>query len=181
MKTTFLPLSTVDLDKKHSEKSLFNDHTCDCKVYFNQNPPPIDESEHKVFITPGAPNANSQLAIDKPVSNDKQSTKDGAAVVTLKTEPSVAVYVCEICEKQFASPSQLTSHRWNHTKPFACEFCNQRFSSKGTLIIHRRSHTGEKPFPCPQCNQRFTTRGNLLRSGHKLNSSLLVFTNLDHY
>jgi len=72
-------------------------------------------------------------------------------------------YQCEHCNKTFLTMSQLTSHRWQHTRPFTCDFCREKFPSKGGLVIHRRKHTGEKPFGCTECDQRFSTRSNLCR------------------
>ena len=103
-------------------------------VTVDENPPPVDESAHKVSI----------------------SKCDG----TVET-----VYQCEICEKTSTTAASLTSHRWQHTKPFQCEHqhCKARFASKGNLVIHRRRHTGDRPYDCNLCEAKFTTKGNLKR------------------
>ncbi|KAJ9590612.1 hypothetical protein L9F63_016382, partial [Diploptera punctata] len=72
-------------------------------------------------------------------------------------------YVCEYCQRPFASPSQLAVHLWTHTKPYACTDCEARFSTKGNLIVHGRRHSGEKPYSCTNCNAKFSTKGNLKR------------------
>ena len=61
-------------------------------VYAGQNPPSLDESPHKVYVV-----------------NSKTSSSAGEAVVDKEEEDDkVAVWQCEICDRQFASPSQLT-------------------------------------------------------------------------
>jgi len=92
--------------------------------------------------------------VDESVHRVARSRPDGAYEV---------VYQCELCGKAHVTAAGLTSHRWQHTKPFQCERCKQRFASKGNLVIHRRRHTGEKPFGCHLCNSRFSTKGNLKR------------------
>ena len=92
--------------------------------------------------------------VDESVHRVARSRPDGAYEV---------VYQCELCAKAYVTAAGLTSHRWQHTKPFQCERCKQRFASKGNLVIHRRRHTGEKPFGCHLCNSRFSTKGNLKR------------------
>ena len=92
--------------------------------------------------------------VDESLHRVARSRPDGAYEV---------VYQCELCGKAHVTAAGLTSHRWQHTKPFQCERCKQRFASKGNLVIHRRRHTGEKPFGCHLCNSRFSTKGNLKR------------------
>jgi len=92
--------------------------------------------------------------VDESVHRVARCRPDGAYEV---------VYQCELCGKAHVTAAGLTSHRWQHTKPFQCERCKQRFASKGNLVIHRRRHTGEKPFGCHLCNSRFSTKGNLKR------------------
>ena len=43
-------------------------------------------------------------------------------------------YQCEHCNKTFLTMSQLTSHRWQHTRPFTCDFCREKFPSKGKVV-----------------------------------------------
>jgi len=102
-------------------------------VNLDSNPPPVDESAHRV----------------------SRKNPGSGGVET--------VYQCEICQKTFLTSAGLTSHRWQHTKPFQCDHCKQRFASKGNLVIHNRRHTGEKPFKCHLCDSKFSTKGNLKR------------------
>jgi len=93
-------------------------------------------------------------SIDESMHKISRTNQDG----TVET-----LYQCEHCHKTFITSASLTSHRWQHTKPFQCEQCNQRFASKGNLVIHRRRHTGEKPYGCHLCDSKFSTKGNLKR------------------
>jgi len=97
---------------------------------------------------------NNPPSVDESMHKVSRTNPDG----TIET-----LYQCEHCHKTFLTSASLTSHRWQHTKPFQCEQCNQRFASKGNLVIHRRRHTGEKPFGCHLCDSKFSTKGNLKR------------------
>jgi len=97
---------------------------------------------------------NNPPSIDESMHKISRTNPDG----TVET-----LYQCEHCHKPFITSASLTSHRWQHTKPFQCEQCNQRFASKGNLVIHRRRHTGEKPYGCHLCDSKFSTKGNLKR------------------
>ncbi|OQR71309.1 zinc finger protein 516 isoform X1 [Tropilaelaps mercedesae] len=42
-----------------------------------------------------------------------------------------------------------------------CEVCAKQFQSPSHLRIHMRSHTGERPYPCHLCDYRATQLGAL--------------------
>lgn len=57
----------------------------------------------------------------------------------------VTLHICEICNKEFASPYNLRRHQLTHTdeKPYQCEVCNRQFKEKSSLTKHiKRKHTG---------------------------------------
>lgn len=97
---------------------------------------------------------NNPPSVDESMHKICRTNRDGTVE---------SVYQCELCHKTFLTSASLTSHRWQHTKPFQCEQCKQRFASKGNLVIHRRRHTGEKPYACHLCEAKFSTKGNLKR------------------
>ena len=64
-----------------------------------------------------------------------------------KVKPDqVALHVCNICNKDFASPYNVRRHQLTHSddRPFACQFCNKSFKEKSSLTKHvKRVHVGK--------------------------------------
>ena len=119
-----------------------------------------DDVEEK--ITPEMASITTVTVDENPAPVDETRHK----VSISKPDGSVeTLYQCEVCNKTFSTAASLTSHRWQHTKPFQCEHdkCKARFASKGNLVIHRRRHTGDRPYDCNLCDAKFTTKGNLKR------------------
>jgi len=120
----------------------------------------MDDVKDLDDITPEMASVQTVTIESNPPSVDESLHK------VCRTNPDGTVetlYQCEHCHKTFVTSASLTSHRWQHTKPFQCEQCKQRFASKGNLVIHRRRHTGEKPYACHLCESKFSTKGNLKR------------------
>ncbi|XP_028401522.1 zinc finger and BTB domain-containing protein 24-like isoform X2 [Dendronephthya gigantea] len=68
-------------------------------------------------------------------------------------EPSqVALHVCNICNKDFASPYNVRRHQLTHSddRPYECQYCSKSFKEKSSLTKHvKRVHLEkEKDEPC---------------------------------
>ncbi|KAM6444444.1 LOW QUALITY PROTEIN: zinc finger protein 770 [Rhynochetos jubatus] len=74
-------------------------------------------------------------------------TADGIA----KKKP----YICDICYKQFETPSKLARHYLIHTgqKPFECHVCHKTFRQLVHLERHQLTHN--LPFKCIVCHRNF--------------------------
>ena len=99
-------------------------------------------------------------------------------------------FVCDICERNFTTKSNLNQHRIVHSgklftctecdyscstkyrfkqhlcvhsgeKPFSCEVCNRGFIRKSTLTEHLKVHSGERPYSCTVCDYRCKRKGDL--------------------
>ncbi|XP_062971209.1 zinc finger and BTB domain-containing protein 38 [Cynocephalus volans] len=70
---------------------------------------------------------------------------------------------CELCDvdKALGAGSQGRPHRHVTSKPYVCELCAKQFQSPSTLKMHMRCHTGEKPYQCKTCGRCFSVQGNL--------------------
>lgn len=59
-------------------------------------------------------------------------------------EPSqVALHVCNICNKDFASPYNVRRHQLTHSddRPYECQYCSKSFKEKSSLTKHvKRVH-----------------------------------------
>ena len=68
-------------------------------------------------------------------------------------EPSqVALHVCNICNKDFASPYNVRRHQLTHSdeRPYECQYCSKAFKEKSSLTKHvKRVHLEKgKDEPC---------------------------------
>lgn len=86
-------------------------------------------------------------------------------------------FQCPICEKIYASLSNLLVHVRTHSgaKSNACSFCPRAFKSISNWVIHERRHYQDKPFKCSKCDELFAYRIALSahQSVHDINECLL--------
>ncbi|XP_048361862.1 zinc finger and BTB domain-containing protein 38 isoform X1 [Sphaerodactylus townsendi] len=90
------------------------------------------------------------------------STEEAVEHLHKDTIPSEG-YICEMCQKQFQSPSTLRMHMRSHMgeKTYPCKTCGKSFSVPGNLQKHERTHLGVKDFVCQYCNKGFTLNETL--------------------
>ena len=127
----------------------------------------LEEDNDNLDMDVNTQEITPEMASVKTVTvNEMPGTVDETHNKIIRTKPDgvkETYFKCNFCDKEFSTAASLTSHRWQHTKPFQCESCKIRFASKGNLVIHRRRHTGDRPFACNLCDSKFTTKGNLKR------------------
>jgi len=69
--------------------------------------------------------------------------------------PKKKPYICDMCYKQFETPSKLARHYLIHTgqKPFECHVCHKTFRQLVHLERHQLTHN--LPFKCSVCHRNF--------------------------
>lgn len=83
--------------------------------------------------------------------------------VTANRIPKKKPYICDICYKQFETPSKLARHYLIHTgqKPFECHVCYKTFRQLVHLERHQLTHN--LPFKCNFCHRHFKNVITLLK------------------
>ncbi|XP_050418090.2 gastrula zinc finger protein XlCGF26.1 [Patella vulgata] len=81
-------------------------------------------------------------------------------------------YKCELCNRMFATISNVTRHKKIHTgeKSFLCNICGEGFGQYSQLQVHNRIHTGERPFACKICYKTFTSN-YVLQNHYRIHSN----------
>eukprot|EP00092_Neocalanus_flemingeri_P030625 GFUD01033253.1.p1 GENE.GFUD01033253.1~~GFUD01033253.1.p1 ORF type:complete len:325 (-),score=69.86 GFUD01033253.1:50-1024(-) len=87
---------------------------------------------------------NPSVEIAKSVNNFtiKQETPLLEIATNSKKQTKTKDFVCDVCEKQYASNYSLKQHHLLHTgeKPHKCEQCGTSFARKGYLTKHVMTH-----------------------------------------
>ncbi|CAH2108942.1 unnamed protein product [Euphydryas editha] len=73
---------------------------------------------------------------------------------------------CGACGKKFAYPFQVLRHQKTYhmgEKKFVCDICDKSFASRGNLSQHQVKHTTGRPFKCDYCDEAFKWKKHLRR------------------
>ncbi|NXN06815.1 ZBT38 protein, partial [Indicator maculatus] len=137
-------------EKHGSKNTTVESHNTCIREYALRNAPEekvISQEENTEM-----PNLHCELCERDQSSTEKIQDHVHWHVATSKP------YICELCQKQFRSPSTLRMHMRCHTgeKPYTCKTCGKCFSVPGNLQKHERIHLGVKDFVCQYCNKAFT-------------------------
>ncbi|XP_031618752.1 zinc finger protein 271-like [Contarinia nasturtii] len=76
-----------------------------------------------------------------------------------------ASFICNVCEKAFATKSDLRCHLSTHEKQAECNICGEKFSSVTIMLQHRERHGKKKVITCrfKGCNQVFENRREFIQ------------------
>lgn len=70
-------------------------------------------------------------------------------------EKQPAIFICDVCKKEFKAKPLLTRHLKLHSKvrPFQCPKCPKKYSRSDQLDVHLAQHNELKKNMCPYCNK----------------------------
>ncbi|XP_026484169.2 zinc finger protein 62-like [Vanessa tameamea] len=89
---------------------------------------------------------------EKPCSNENE-----LSLHVNKIHLQIKPYSCDMCDKQFYTEYNLSSHKKLHSlfSKELCVFCNKTLKCRKELVVHVRKHIGSKPHQCPVCRHSF--------------------------
>ncbi|XP_055522437.1 zinc finger protein 239-like [Wyeomyia smithii] len=78
-------------------------------------------------------------------------------------------YTCDICGKDYKSPSNLNQHKRHHTSGddvlHKCDICGRGFVLRYALVQHLETHSDERRYRCDICGKQYKSRGGLFMHG----------------
>ncbi|XP_025038778.1 zinc finger and BTB domain-containing protein 38 isoform X1 [Pelodiscus sinensis] len=142
--------------KNHRNKNSSSENQNTCNREYALRNIPEEKGINKEGNTE-MPNLHCELCV-----REKSSTEEIQEPIHWHV-PTSKPYICELCQKQFQSPSTLKMHMRCHTgeKPYTCKTCGKCFSVPGNLQKHERIHLGIKDFVCQYCSKAFTLNETL--------------------
>ncbi|XP_053361965.1 zinc finger protein 98-like [Clarias gariepinus] len=90
-------------------------------------------------------------------------------------EVKLKKHKCEMCDKSFANPASLETHKRIHTgvMPFSCSTCSRQFKQSSHLYSHMITHSSEKPHSCNICQLKFSRKNYLRKHKERMHSAAL--------
>ena len=156
----FIYLGEATLYHDRMEEFLAVARSLEIKELCNAEPETnVDDDSEQSTNEPVASTNNSEeetLKTSHLVNQTQKENKDRRVRVDRK-------YVCEQCNKTYASPGALWHHRKSahESVKYACDQCDYQATTQGNLKIHIESkHEGVK-YACNQCDYQATQQGNL--------------------
>ena len=91
---------------------------------------------------------------------------------------------CKVCQKMFASKSDLTRHENSHENPYSCQICDKSFSreqflKKHEVRVHFLKHDSVKKHYCQFCGKQFLSPSNLKKHEGRCDTKLTNSDQID--
>ncbi|XP_069808894.1 zinc finger protein 271-like isoform X3 [Dendropsophus ebraccatus] len=96
---------------------------------------------------------------------------DESAVVPPVEDPGMKVmYSCGDCKFSSSNLAALMRHKRRHSDKHKCKLCEKTFASASELRLHINVHLGIKPHKCRECDMTYGTAADLLRHTRSVHS-----------
>ena len=88
-----------------------------------------------------AVNAGTVLKVVRGRREEEGEEEEEKEITVRKGTKRKRGHECDVCEKVFRYPSDVTRHMRTHTneKPYECDVCDKAFRDSGTLKTHKRT------------------------------------------
>ncbi|XP_077109352.1 uncharacterized protein LOC143765974 isoform X2 [Ranitomeya variabilis] len=83
--------------------------------------------------------------------------------VTTENTEMKFMYSCGVCKFSSCNLVAMRRHMWKHSDRHKCKICEKTFASATELRLHINVHLGIKPHKCRECAMAYRTPADLLR------------------
>ncbi|XP_069606963.1 oocyte zinc finger protein XlCOF28-like isoform X1 [Ranitomeya imitator] len=103
-----------------------------------------------------------EMSVDPQETAEPVQSAAESPVTTENTETKI-MYSCGVCKFSSCNLVAMRRHMWKHSDRHKCKICEKTFASATELRLHLNVHLGIKPHKCSECDMAYRTPADLLR------------------